>query len=125
MNSSSNGESAARRGSWTRGDWLEGSKRSVFRFLFHRSSAKMSRKPHTCRILQLVALHFPPENLNKKEPPAITPTSPFAGVTRLGETIRSRSAKDLWRSAVAHVDPDIERGESKAGLCEPESCFFG
>ena len=76
-------------------------------------------------ILQLVALHFPPENLHKRESPAIIPTSPFAGMTRLGETIRSRSAKDLWRSAVAHVDTDVERGECKAGICDPETFFFG
>ncbi|GAA5965321.1 hypothetical protein JCM8115_002254 [Rhodotorula mucilaginosa] len=72
------------------------------------------------RLEKLVALHFPPENLHKKESPAIMPTSPFAGMTRLGETIRSRSAKDLWRSAVAHVDTDIERAEQSIVKWQPD-----
>ncbi|GAA5989402.1 hypothetical protein JCM10908_001297 [Rhodotorula pacifica] len=72
------------------------------------------------RLEKLVALHFPPETPHTREAPEKTSTSPFAGVTRLGETIRSRSAKDLWRSAVAQVDTDIERAEQSIVKWQPD-----
>ncbi|BGP53951.1 hypothetical protein JCM8202_006144 [Rhodotorula sphaerocarpa] len=93
-------------------------------FFEHRRRCGEARKLDEGRLARrlekLIALHFP------AEPPATRPeasraaTSPFADITTLGETIRSRSARDLWRSAVAQVDTDIERAEQSIVKWQPD-----
>ncbi|GJN88498.1 hypothetical protein Rhopal_001464-T1 [Rhodotorula paludigena] len=62
------------------------------------------------RLEKLIALHFPA----KPEVPAAVATpksSPLYSLTSFSDSLRGRSAKELWRTAVGNVDIDVERAE--------------
>ncbi|GAA6026987.1 hypothetical protein JCM8097_006018 [Rhodosporidiobolus ruineniae] len=61
------------------------------------------------RLEKLVALHFPEPSAK----PALTPSkeSPLASLSSFGDSLRTRTAKELWRSVASNVDVDIERAE--------------
>ncbi|GAA5841534.1 hypothetical protein JCM11251_001254 [Rhodosporidiobolus azoricus] len=61
------------------------------------------------RLEKLVALHFPART---PDTAATSPKdSPLASLTSFGDSLRNRSAKELWRSVAGNVDVDIERAE--------------
>lgn len=66
--------------------------------------------PSLTLVLQLVALHFP--STGNKVTEATSKESTLTTITSLRDTLRSRSARELWRSVAGNVDVDIERGTS-------------
>ncbi|GAA6051153.1 hypothetical protein JCM3770_002565 [Rhodotorula araucariae] len=61
------------------------------------------------RLEKLVALHFPQDGQDKAAGPP--KASPLASLSSLGDSLRTRTAKELWRSTVGNVNVDIERAE--------------
>ncbi|BGP38028.1 carboxypeptidase Y-deficient [Rhodotorula kratochvilovae] len=61
------------------------------------------------RLEKLVALHFPQDGKDKAV--ASAKGSPLASLSSLGDSLRTRTAKELWRSTVGNVDVDVERAE--------------
>jgi len=70
-----------------------------------------SQSADSCLCAQLVTLHFPPED-EKGKASAPAKSSPLASLSSLGDSLRGRTAKELWRTAVSNVDVDVERGAS-------------
>ncbi|GAA5978878.1 hypothetical protein JCM11641_003599 [Rhodosporidiobolus odoratus] len=63
------------------------------------------------RLEKLVALHFPPESAFPDPLKPAPKDSALASFSSFSESIRSRTAKELWRSVAANVDLDLERAE--------------
>ncbi|PRQ73881.1 FYVE zinc finger-domain containing protein [Rhodotorula toruloides] len=64
------------------------------------------------RLEKLVALHFPSAGTEIKE---LSPKdSTLTTITSLRDTLRNRTAKELWRSVAGNVDVDIERAAEQA-----------
>ncbi|BGP30149.1 carboxypeptidase Y-deficient [Rhodotorula toruloides] len=61
------------------------------------------------RLEKLVALHFPSPGTEVKE--TVPKDSTLSTITSLRDTLRNRTAKELWRSVAGNVDVDIERAE--------------
>ncbi|GAA5888022.1 hypothetical protein JCM6882_000253 [Rhodosporidiobolus microsporus] len=61
------------------------------------------------RLEKLVALHFSEPTVN----PAVSPAkeSPLASISSFGDSLRNRTAKELWRSVAGNVNVDVERAE--------------
>ncbi|GAA5835296.1 hypothetical protein JCM9279_004500 [Rhodotorula babjevae] len=83
-------------------------------FLAQRHKCSEARKLDEGRLARrlekLVALHFPPED-EKGKASASAKSSPLASLSSLGDSLRGRTAKELWRTAVSNVDVDVERAE--------------
>ncbi|BGP13921.1 hypothetical protein JCM10213_002565 [Rhodosporidiobolus nylandii] len=65
------------------------------------------------RLEKLVALHFPDPMAQPppQSPAKAAPLAPLASISSFGDSLRGRSAKELWRSVAGNVDVDIERAE--------------
>ncbi|CEQ39923.1 SPOSA6832_01500 [Sporobolomyces salmonicolor] len=72
------------------------------------------------RLDKLVALHFPPPgdkeasrapNATPAPSPAKEPASALATLSQFGDSLRGRSAKEIWRTVAGNVDIDVERAE--------------
>ncbi|GAA5938346.1 hypothetical protein JCM3775_000869 [Rhodotorula graminis] len=109
------GAAAARRMPYQAGFQPQGVRRDRSDvFLEQRQKCSEARKLDEGRLARrldkLVALHFPPEN-EKAKASAPTKTSTLASLSSLGDSLRGRTAKELWRTAVGNVDVDVERAE--------------
>ncbi|GAA5911037.1 hypothetical protein JCM5296_004603 [Sporobolomyces johnsonii] len=72
------------------------------------------------RLEKLVALHFPPPGDKEASPapnappapsPAKEPASALATLSQFSDSLRGKSAKDIWRTVAGNVNVDIERAE--------------
>ncbi|GAA6023700.1 hypothetical protein JCM10207_008753 [Rhodosporidiobolus poonsookiae] len=69
------------------------------------------------RLEKLIALHFPDTPVKPDTP---TKESPLTSFSSFGDTLRNRSAKELWRSVAGNVDVDIERAEQLIVKWQPD-----